>query len=165
MKFVASLAFLAAIVAANWSLNRWGIVPLGPWMVPAGVYFAGLTFGLRDAVQELGGRAWTVGLIVAGAALSAFIDPAFAVASGCAFLFAEMADFVAYQPLRERHWTSAVVVSNLVGSAVDSVLFLWLAGFGVTVAGVTGMVVGKFLMTAVAIPIVWWARNRRALAA
>lgn len=164
MKYAMSLAFLAAIVAANAALERWGIVGLGPWMVPAGVYFAGLTFGLRDATQELGGRAWTVGLIVLGAVLSAFIDPTFALASGTAFLFAELADFLAYQPLRERHWTWAVVVSNLVGSAVDSVLFLWLAGFGVTVEGVTGMVVGKFLMTAVAIPIVWWARNRRAVA-
>jgi len=165
MKIITSFAFLACIVLANAMLSKFGIIPLlgTSLMVPAGVYMAGLTFGLRDAVQELGGRAWTIGLIVLGASLSAFIDPTFALASGCAFLLSELADFAVYQPLRERRWAWGVVLSNLAGSVVDSVLFLWLA-FGiaaVTVEGAAGMVIGKMLMTAVALPIVWWSRSRR----
>lgn len=167
-KTITSIAFLACIVGANWALNTFGIVPLlgTSLMVPAGVYFAGLTFGLRDAVQELGGRAWTVGLIVVGACLSAFIDPTFALASGCAFLLSELADFAVYQPLRERQWVGGVVASNAVGSIVDSVLFLWLAfGFtAVTIDGVGGLWLGKMLMTAAALPVVWWARSRRVVA-
>lgn len=168
-KTITSAAFLACIVAANAALSRWGLISLlgTSLMVPAGVYFAGLTFGLRDAVQEFGGRAWTVGLIVIGAGLSALVDPAFALASGSAFLLSELADFAVYSPLRERRWAWAVVASNAVGSIVDSVLFLWLA-FGaaaITLDGVAGLWLGKMLMTAVALPVVWWARSRRAVAA
>lgn len=163
-KIVASVAFLSTIVLANWSLSRFGVVPVGfGLMAPAGVYFAGLSFGLRDAVQELGGRAWTVGLIVVGAALSALIDPTFALASGCAFLLAELADFAAYTPLRERQWVGAVVASNVVGSVVDSAVFLWIA-FG-SLDFIAGQVWGKTLATIPAIAIVWWARSRRAVAA
>lgn len=163
-KIVTSVAFLACIVGANWALTRFGVVPVGfGLMAPAGVYFAGLSFGLRDAVQELGGRAWTVGLIVVGAGLSALIDPTFAVASGCAFLLAELADFAVYTPLRERQWIGAVVASNAVGSVVDSAVFLWIA-FG-SLDFMAGQVWGKTLATIPAIAIVWWARGRRAVAA
>ena len=51
--------FAGTVVAANWAVNRYGIVPVGfGLMAPAGVYFAGLAFGLRDAVHETGGRRW-----------------------------------------------------------------------------------------------------------
>jgi|JI10StandDraft_1071094.scaffolds.fasta_scaffold619639_2 hypothetical protein len=164
-KIVTSLAFLATIVLANWSLSKFGLVPLPivGLMVPAGVYFAGLSFGLRDACQEVGGRLWTIGLIVVGAALSALIDPTFALASGCAFLLSELVDFAIYTPLRERQFALGVALSNLAGSIVDSVLFLWLA-FGVaavTVEGVAGMVIGKAVMILPALVIVWWVRQRR----
>lgn len=161
MKITASVAFIACIVGANWALNTFGVMPVGfGLMAPAGVLFAGLSFGLRDAVQELGGRAWTAGLIVVGAALSALIDPTFALASGAAFLLSEFADFSVYTPLRERQWVGAVVASNIVGAVVDSAVFLWLA-FG-SLEFMAGQVWGKFLMTLPAIAIVWWARNRRA---
>ena len=167
-KIVTSVAFLACIVGANWALTRFGVVPVGfGMMAPAGVYFAGLSFGLRDVVQELGGRWWTVGLIVVGAALSALIDPTFALASGCAFLLSELADLAVYSPLRERQWAWAVAASNVVGSIVDSVLFLALA-FGVaavTVDGVAGMLLGKAYMILPAIVLVGWVRGRRVAAA
>jgi uncharacterized PurR-regulated membrane protein YhhQ (DUF165 family) len=159
-KYALSAGFLACIVGANWALSRFGVVPIGfGLMAPAGVYFAGLSFGLRDAVQEDGGRRWVVGLILAGAALSWWIEPAFAVASATAFLLSELADFAVYTPLRERQWVGAVVASNAVGAVVDSAVFLWLA-FG-SLEFLTGQVVGKLYMTALAIPIVWWARQRR----
>lgn len=160
-RLVFSAAFLGTIVAANATLSRFGIVPLPVLglMVPAGVYWAGLSFGLRDAVQEVGGRAWTVGLIIIGAALSAFIDPTFALASGTAFLLAELADFAIYTPLRERQWVGAVVASNIVGSIVDSAVFLWIA-FG-SLEFMAGQVIGKAIMTVPAIGIVWLARRNR----
>jgi uncharacterized PurR-regulated membrane protein YhhQ (DUF165 family) len=46
------------------------------------------------------------------------------VASAVAFLFSELADFVVYQPLRERRWLLAVFASNVVGLVIDSILFL-----------------------------------------
>jgi len=144
---IAVLAFLATIPAANWALERYGFVSIGfGLMAPAGVYFAGLAFGLRDIAHELAGRRAVIGAIVAGAGLSWFIEPDFAVASGVAFLVSESADLAIYDPLRNRSWPAAVVASNTVGAAVDSVLFLSLA-FSST-AGWVDLTIGKLYMVA-----------------
>ena len=90
-------------------------------------YFAGLAFTLRDVVHRTLGRLAVVGAILAGAALSYTISPAFATASAVAFLVSELADLSVYEPLRARGWMPAVVASNVVGIVVDSLLFLWLA--------------------------------------
>lgn len=129
-------------------------------MAPAGVYFVGVSFTLRDVVHERLGRWPVVGAIVAGAALSAALDPALAVASGAAFLFSELADLAVYDPLRKRNLLGAVVASNIVGLLVDSWLFLTLA-FG-SLAFLPGQVVGKAYMTLAAIPLILLARKRLA---
>jgi uncharacterized PurR-regulated membrane protein YhhQ (DUF165 family) len=148
--------YVLTIVAANLAIDRFGIVPIGlGLMAPAGVYFAGLAFSLRDALHETGGRRLTVAAILAGAALSALVSGQLATASGLAFLLSELADFAVYTPLRRRSWLGAVVASNTVGVAVDSALFLWLA-FG-SLDFIAGQVVGKLYMTvlAVALIVVW----------
>lgn len=62
--------YILTIFAANLAITTIGIVPVGfGLLAPAGVYFAGLAFSLRDALQETLGRRWTVGAIVAGALL------------------------------------------------------------------------------------------------
>ena len=161
--YLFSTAYLLCIVGANWALGRWGIVPIGfGLMAPAGVYFAGLSFGLRDAVQEDSGRLCVIALVVIGAALSWRIEPAFAVASATAFLCSELLDFAIYTPLRGRQWVGAVVASNIAGSVLDSVLFLWIA-FG-TAAGWLDLAIGKTYMVIPGIAVVWWARRRRVVA-
>src|SRR5215218_3036394 len=93
--------YVATIFAANWAISTFGVVPVGFGLVaPAGVYFAGLAFTLRDLTQESLGRPWTVGAILVGAAISALISPQFAIASGLAFLVSETADYLVYTPLR-----------------------------------------------------------------
>lgn len=152
-------AYLACIVLANWALQRWGFVSVGfGLMAPAGVWFAGISFFCRDIVQETGGRRLVVIIILAGAALSWFVAPSFAVASGIAFLVSESADFAVYTPLRRRHRYTAVAASNTVGSVVDSWLFLWLA-FG-SIAHWQGLVVGKLWTVVPALVLVWvWRRH------
>ncbi len=139
------------------------MVPVGFGLeAPAGVYFAGLAFTFRDLVQERFGRSWTLGAILVGAGLSALVSPQFALASGAAFLFSELADFAVYTPLRKRHWLGAVVASNAVGLVVDSALFLGLA-FG-SFAFLPGQVVDKAWMTLLAVALLWaWRRKRVAV--
>jgi uncharacterized PurR-regulated membrane protein YhhQ (DUF165 family) len=156
---IALIGYVLTIVAANWAISRFGVVPIGLGLVaPAGVYFAGLAFTLRDALQEAGGRRWALGAILVGALVSAALSGAqLAAASGLAFLCSELADFAVYTPLRRRSWLGAVVASNTVGVAVDSALFLWLA-FG-SLDFIAGQVVGKLYMTALAVAlIVAWRR-------
>ena len=78
-------------------------------------------------------------------ALSYFVAPAFALASGVAFLVSELADLAVYTPLERRSWIGAVALSNTVGLVVDSMLFLALA-FG-SQEFLAGQVVGKAWMT------------------
>lgn len=157
---LAALLFVATVYAANWAIQTYGLVPVGFGLVaPAGVYFVGLAFTLRDAVSRRLGRMAVIACIVAGAALSWLIAPAFAVASGVAFLISEAADMAVYEPLRDRGWLPAVVASNLVGAALDSVIFLWLA-FG-SLAFFWGQFIGKGWMTlAAAAVLLGWQRTR-----
>src|SRR5918997_866238 len=153
------LAYIATIFGANWAIARFGVVPVGFGLVaPAGVYFAGLAFTLRDLVQEYLGRVAAVVAIVAGAALSALVSPQFALASGVAFLVSELLDFAVYTPLRKRFWLWAMVPSNLVGTVLDSVIFLTLA-FG-SLEFLFGQVVGKTWVTLLAVPFFWAFRSR-----
>ena len=159
--YVALAAYIATIFAANWAIATFGPVPVGFGLVaPAGVYFAGLAFTLRDLTQERLGRRWTLVAIAVGALLSAVVSPQFALASGAAFLLSELADFVVYTPLRERAWLAAVAASNVVGLIADSALFLWLA-FG-SLDFLAGQIVGKAWMTVLFLLPLWWWRRRLA---
>jgi uncharacterized PurR-regulated membrane protein YhhQ (DUF165 family) len=157
VKYWPLVAYIATIFAANWAIVTFGLVPVGfGLLAPAGVYFAGLAFTLRDLTQDALGRRWTYAAIVVGAALSGLLSGPLAIASGVAFLLSETADLLVYTPLRERRWLFAVGASNVVGLVVDSVLFLLLA-FG-SLEFLAGQIVGKLLMTAIAIVILWARR-------
>ncbi len=154
--------YALTIVAANWLIQTFGLVPVGfGLMAPAGVFAAGAAFTLRDLVQDRLGKYWTLLAIVIGAGLSWFISPAFAVASGAAFLISELSDFLVYTPIRNRYWLLAVVISNTVGLAVDSILFLWLA-FG-SLDFLAGQIVGKVEMTVLAAVLTLVMRKNRQL--
>lgn len=150
------IGYIATVFAANWAIDRFGVVSVGFGLVaPAGVYFAGLAFTLRDITQDTLGRSWVVVAIVVGALLSAIVSTQFALASATAFLVSELFDFAVYTPLRERNWIGAVALSNVVGLVTDSVLFLWIA-FG-SLDFLSGQIVGKTWMTilAVGVLMVW----------
>lgn len=162
MKWIGALAaalYVGTVWAANYAVQHWGIVPVGFGLhAPAGVYFVGLAFTLRDVVHRIYGRAVVIAAIIVGAALSYWVSNTvtipgghvnLALASGLAFLLSETADLSVYEPLRKRGWLPAVAASNVVGLAVDSALFLWLA-FG-SLAFFWGQVVGKAWMTVLAI--------------
>ncbi len=144
--------YIATIPAANWLIGNFGTVciPQGPCLIPvapgimapSGVLMIGVALLLRDLVQRRYGPTASIVCILAGAALSFFVAvPTLAVASGAAFLLSEFADFAVYTPLAKRRFALAVMLSCLVGAAVDSALFLWLA-FG-SLDHLTGQIIGK----------------------
>jgi queuosine precursor transporter len=151
----AAAGLLACILAANFVTSRYGVVPVGfGLMATAGTYFAGVTFVLRDSLQDAAGKVSTLGLIAVGAALSFFLaDPFIALASAVAFLTSEVADLVVYTPLRKRGYIRAAATSNVVGSFVDTIIFLTIAGFPISDA-LAGQMVGKLIVTALAVVLV-----------
>lgn len=155
-RILAVLAFLALAVVANVLTATYGLVPVGLGLAAtAGTWAAGLVLLARDLVHDTAGRWWVLGCIAAGAILSAVLtDPRLAIASGIAFTLSELADLLVYTPLRQRGWARAVVASNLVGSVVDTVVFLALAGFPIWQALPGQMIVKTAVTVAVVVPVV-----------
>lgn len=152
-------AFLATILGANYLTTEYGMVPVGLGLTAtAGTYLAGCAFVLRDSIQDRAGATWTMVLIGAGGLLSiAVADPAIAVASGIAFMHSEFVDLAIYTPLRRRGYLRAAIASNVAGSFVDTVLFLWLAGFFAW-PDVPGQMLAKVTVTAAVAAAVGGAR-------
>jgi queuosine precursor transporter len=80
------------------------------------------------------------------------------LASGVAFLLAEMADLAVYTPLQRRRLVLAVAASSFVGLVIDSIIFLYLA-FG-SLDFLLGQVIGKSWMVLLSIPFIVWLRRR-----
>ena len=162
-------AFAASIPAANWMIGNVGtfctpdgtcLIPVAPGLTaPSGVLMVGFALVMRDLVQRRLGLGWATGAILIGGALSwAVAPPALVVASVAAFLFSEFADLAVFTPLQKHGLVSAVVLSSIVGIAVDSALFLYLA-FG-DLAFFWGQVIGKGWMVLAAGPFIALLRRR-----
>lgn len=169
MKYFWFVAFLATIPAANWMIQNVGTfcIPDGPCLIPvgfglaapSGVLVIGLGLVLRDMVQQLLGVRWALVAIACGVVLSAIVaPPALVLASAAAFLLSELADLGVYTPLRKRGLGLAVLASGVVGSVIDSAVFLLLA-FG-SLDFIAGQVLGKIWMTAIGAAVLAW-RNRK----
>ncbi|MEK9969650.1 MAG: VUT family protein [Ferrovibrio sp.] len=168
--FVYLASFIACVPAANWLIGNVGTVciPQGPCLIPvapfgitapSGVLMIGLALVLRDLVQRRLGKAWTLGAILIGAALSGLVaPPALVVASVAAFLLSELADFAVYTPLQKRGLIRAVILSSMVGLCVDSVAFLYLAFGSLDYLG--GQIIGKAWMVLLSIPVIRLLRDR-----
>jgi len=156
--YLALAVYAATIPAANWMIGNVGqCIPDGPclipvgfgMMAPSGVLMIGAALVLRDAVHRLLGWQWAVAAILIGAALSfQFSPPALVIASVTAFALSELADLAVYAPLQRKRLALAVLASGVVGAAVDSAVFLWLA-FG-SLDFIAGQIVGKLWATAIA---------------
>jgi len=129
--------YIAAMVTAN--LTVWW---LGPWFSPVNAFFLiGLDLTLRDVMQERLSRWQLAGVIVAGGLITWGVNPAarhIAIASAVAFAVSAVADWAVYTWLRSRPWLVRSNGSNVVGAAVDSVIFPTLA-FGAFMPAIIAM--------------------------
>jgi uncharacterized PurR-regulated membrane protein YhhQ (DUF165 family) len=141
-----AVVYVAAIVAANWLTNRYGLVPIGfGLLVTAGTFAAGLCLLVRNLGQDVLGRLVILGLMVVGVALSYWLASAqLAEASAAAFALSELTDMTVYTALRKRGMSRALVAAALLGGLVDTLVFLHIAGFPVTADSVTGQMLVKF---------------------
>ncbi len=161
--------FALTIPAANWLIGHAGttcapnapcLIPVGfGLMAPSGVLMVGLALVLRDLVQRRLGPAAALLAIAIGTVISAWLaPPSIVLASAVAFLLSELADFAVFTPLQRRGLVKAVAASSVIGLAVDSLVFLYLA-FG-SLAFLPGQIVGKGWMVLLALPFVHWLRRR-----
>jgi queuosine precursor transporter len=166
--YIALALYALTIPAANWMIGNVGeCVPNGPCLIPvgfglmapSGVLMIGAALVLRDAVHKLLGWKWALVAIGIGAAFSfQFSAPSLVVASVSAFLLSELADLAVYTPLQRKRLMLAVLLSGIVGAAIDSAVFLLLA-FG-SLDFMAGQIVGKIWATIAACILLAVMRRR-----
>jgi hypothetical protein len=164
-RVVALAVYITAVVGANYLTTHYGLVDTGfGLLVTAGTFAAGFALLARDFVQRAGGiRLATTAIAVAGLLSWWLAGPGIAVASTVAFVGAELVDLFVFTPLRPRlGFVSAALASNVVAAPIDTILFLHLAGFGVTAEAVGGQFVAK-IVWATLIPLALYIVARRAV--
>jgi uncharacterized PurR-regulated membrane protein YhhQ (DUF165 family) len=168
------IAFIACVPISNWLITNVGVtcdsqgpclVPVFPGVwAPSGVLVAGAAFVLRDLVQERLGLVWAVAAILVGGLISAQLStPSLAVASVASFLVSELLDLAVFTALRRNGFVFAVLASSVVGIAVDSLMFVYIA-FG-SMDYVVGQIVGKAWALAIFVPLTahWRQRSHRSV--
>lgn len=157
MSKILALTYIALVVTANIMTTHLGLLPAGFGLkVTAGTFAAGLVIAVRNPLQETAGKRWVLACIVAGAVLSLALGTGrIALASGVTFLVAESLDMTVYTWLRRHGWKRAVVAGITVGAVADTLLFLWLAGFGLAWPLIAGQLLVKAVYaTAFGLPMV-----------
>jgi uncharacterized PurR-regulated membrane protein YhhQ (DUF165 family) len=126
MRIALIAIYITAMVTAN--LLVWW---LGPWFSPINAFvLIGLDLTMRDVMQERLNRGQLAAVIVVGGVITWLVNPAakqIAIASATAFVLAALADWLAYSLLRSKPWLVRSNGSNVVGAAVDSIVFPTLA--------------------------------------
>ncbi|SMB89380.1 VUT family protein [Deinococcus hopiensis] len=142
---VLTAAYLAAIVSANLV-----IAAFGPGLAPLVAFlFIGLNLAARDRLHDLWGAAVgrnMLALIAAGGVLSYLLNAGaarVALASVAAFALSETADALLYHARRHRPYLERSNTSNVLGAAVDSVIFPVLAFGGFPLAIIALQFVAK----------------------
>ena len=82
---------------------------------------------------------------------SNLISKRIAIASGTAFLFAQLLDVNVFDKLRKKIWFIAPLVSSLIGSTVDTFLFFSIAFYGTGINWITLSIGDLFIKILVAI--------------
>lgn len=126
MKYTA--LYILLIVAVNYGFSVVPLVPT-PWgdMFPPMSLVVGLVFVARDFTQREIGHGVLLAMLAGGALSYIMADPYVAVASVAAFAVSETVDWCVYTFSR-RPFTQRVILSSLIGTPVDSAVFLLLIG-------------------------------------
>ena len=138
------VAAMAVVVVASNILVGY---PINDWLTWGALSYP-LAFLVTDVTNRRYGPARARRVVVVGFALAVVLSivlasPRIALASGTAFLFAQVLDVQVFDRLRDRVWWLPPLVSSLLGSALDTVMFFSLAFAGSGLPWV-GWAIGDF---------------------
>ncbi|MBZ0264853.1 VUT family protein [bacterium] len=155
-----SLLYIVLIVGANILASLW-LLPLPFGMaVPAGVFLIAPIFTLRDRIQLDRGAKYVYILIFIGAIVSwlmgvltdSHLLGRVAFAGVVAFVASESLDTMIFSYYKHS-FVKRILVSNLFSTALDTILFIWIA-FGWQTNLMTGQWILKMLLAAAVIPLI-----------
>ena len=117
------LVVLVSNIAVGYPINEW--LTWGAFTFPT-------AFLVTDLTNRLFGAAPARKVVYAGFAVGVvlslvFADPRIAVASGTAFLVAQLLDIAIFDRMRRQTWWKAPLVSSTISSIVDTALFFTIA--------------------------------------
>ncbi|MAF48806.1 MAG: VUT family protein [Rhodospirillales bacterium] len=159
MKYINTLIYIALVVLVNWAFTVVPLVKLpGGTMWPPVALLVGFVFVARDFAQREVGHYVLLAMAIGVAITYVMVDRNLAIASAAAFLVSEIADWAVYSFTR-RPLSQRILYSSIVGTPIDSVVFLGMVGF-LSLAGAAAMTLSKLLGAF----IVWWLIRRREVA-
>lgn len=128
--WLAVLAMAIVIVASNFLVA----IPINDWLVWGALTYP-LAFLVTDLVNRFYGAATARQVVYFGFAVGVVLslllaDARIAIASGSAFLCAQLLDVFVFDQLRSRSWWVAPGVSSAISTVVDTLLFFALAFAG-----------------------------------
>lgn len=135
-RLLPSVAAMAAIVVASNILVQYPFEPFGlADVLTWGAFTYPFAFLVTDLTNRWFGPAKTRIVVLAGFALAVLLslvlsDPRIALASGTAFLAAQLLDVAIFNRLRAGSWWRAPLASSSVGSALDTLVFFSIAFVG-----------------------------------
>ena len=134
---IATAAMCGLVAASNYLVQ----FAINDWLTWAAFTYP-VTFLVTDLTNRAYGPAPARRVVYAGFALAVVLSvwlatPRIALASGAAFLVAQLIDVGVFHRLRGRVWWQAPIVSSAVASTVDTALFFSVAFAGTGVPWVT----------------------------
>lgn len=146
---IAAMSFLVAL--SNYAVQ----FPLNDWLTWGALTYP-ITFLVTDLTNRAYGAVRTRRVVYVGFALAVLFSiwlatPRIALASGSAFLAAQLSDVFIFDRLRNRPWWQAPLGSSAIASTLDTALFFSLAFAGTAVPWPTlalGDLAAKFGMAA-----------------
>jgi len=127
------IAAMAATVAASnvlvqYPFGHFGLQDILTW----GAFTYPFAFLVTDLANRNHGAPAARKVVYAGFTVAVILSvwlatPRIAIASGAAFLVAQLIDVAVFERLRRKAWWQAPFVSSVIGSVIDTVLFFSLA--------------------------------------
>lgn len=144
--------YLLSILAANLLVHYFGIVHFAGLMFPAGAVAVGLTFSARDMVQQRYGKYQCWWFMGAASAITLAFNAKLALASVTAFVVSEAVDWAVYT-FTKRNVRERMFLSNLIGTPLDSIIFVLMA-FGPVWPAMYGQTIVKFASSLLVLPFI-----------
>ncbi|MDP4607909.1 MAG: queuosine precursor transporter [Burkholderiaceae bacterium] len=121
-----TLVLVVSNIAVMYAINDW-------------LTWGAFTYPLVFLVTDLTNRAWGAAaarkVALMGFALAVVLSvylatPQIALASGAAFLTAQLLDIAAFNRLRAQSWWKAPLIGSLIASVIDTGIFFYIAFYG-----------------------------------
>jgi len=128
---IAFLIFVAAMALVVTASNVLVQFPINDWLT-WGVFTYPVSFLVTDLTNRRLGSASARRVVYTGFAAAVILSivlatPRIALASGTAFLIAQLLDVAVFDRLRDRVWWMPPLVSSMIGSVIDTALFFSIA--------------------------------------